>query len=169
MGEVQLELFAGEGESTLARAHDQLRGVAASLPSTVRFGTSSWAFPGWRGIVYSRSRSQGELSREGLREYAQHPLLRTVEIDRSYYAPIPDEDFARYALQVPAGFVFCVKAPAAVTSAALPGSVQAPQANPSFLPQIDCRRKCLLQWRNILAKVRGRWSCSFLRNPPDFD
>ena len=89
MGEVQLSLFAGEGESTLVRAHDQLRGVAASLPSTVRFGTSSWAFPGWRGIVYSRSQSQGELSREGLREYAQHPLLRTVGIDRSYYAPIP--------------------------------------------------------------------------------
>jgi uncharacterized protein YecE (DUF72 family) len=28
------------------------------------------------------------LARTGLRAYAQHPLLRSVGIDRTYYAPI---------------------------------------------------------------------------------
>jgi uncharacterized protein YecE (DUF72 family) len=51
-----------------------------------------------------------------LREYARHPLLRTVGIDRSYYAPIPDEDLQRYASQLPTGFLACAKAPALVTS-----------------------------------------------------
>ena len=58
------------------------------------------------------------LARDGLREYAAHPLLTTVGIDRSYYAPIPDEDLRRYAEQVPAGFRACLKAPSSVTSAA---------------------------------------------------
>ena len=168
MGDVQLGLFASERESTLARAHDQLRGVAASLPSTVRFGTSSWAFPGWRGIVYSQAQSQGELSREGLREYSQHPLLRTVEIDRSYYAPIPDEDFARYALQVPAGFVFCVKAPAAVTSATLPGSVQAPQANPSFLSADRLREEVLAPMEKHFGEGAGPVVLQFSPQPARF-
>ena len=56
------------------------------------------------------------LGREGLRHYARHPLLRTVGIDRSYYAPIPLDDLRAYADQLPAGFRCCLKAPAAVTS-----------------------------------------------------
>ena len=42
------------------------------------------------------------LGREGLRHYARHPLLRTVGIDRSYYAPIPLDDLRAYADQLPA-------------------------------------------------------------------
>jgi uncharacterized protein YecE (DUF72 family) len=59
------------------------------------------------------------LAKEGLREYVQHPLLRTVGIDRSYYAPVPREDLARFAQDLPDGYLCCAKAPAAVTSATL--------------------------------------------------
>jgi uncharacterized protein YecE (DUF72 family) len=109
-----------------------LRDTAARLSPLVRFGTSSWSFPGWRGLVYPSRRTEGWLSREGLREYVRHPLFGTVGIDRSYYARIPDEDLRRYADQLPPGFPCCAKAPARVTSAVVPerGSKE---ANPHFL------------------------------------
>jgi len=109
-------------EDRLAAAHAEAAVMAASLPAGVRFGTSSWAFPGWAGIVYPAGSTQGALARDGLRDYARHPLLRTVGIDRSYYAPIPIEDLRRYADQLPGGFPCCAKAPAAVTSRVSPGT-----------------------------------------------
>ena len=119
----QLSLFESEptrGErEALERVHAEAREVAAHLPADVYFGTSSWSFPGWAGIVYSSERTTSDLARNGLREYAQHPLLRTVGIDRSYYAPIPVEDLRAYAEQLPASFPCCIKAPAGVTALTL--------------------------------------------------
>lgn len=123
---------ANADQEALDRRFDDLRPVAQQLPSTLRMGTSSWSFPGWRGIVYPRAMTTTTLAQEGLRDYARHPLLRTVGIDRSYYAPVPREDWERYASQLPADFVCCIKAPASVTSYAVPGS-PAPQPNPDFL------------------------------------
>ena len=114
----------------LERERAQAAEIAARLPSNVFFGTSSWSFPGWRGIVYSGRATEGELAREGLAEYAKHPLLRTVGIDRGFYAPIPERDLLRYAQQLPPGFPCCSKAPAAVTAAELPGERR---PNPDFL------------------------------------
>lgn len=105
--------------SALEQRYERFRVLAASLPPGLRMGTSSWGFPGWQGIVYAKRRSAAALSREGLREYAQHPLLRTVGLDRSYYAPVPAEDLARYAADLPDGFPCCTKAPAAVMSSTL--------------------------------------------------
>ncbi|MGD9904044.1 MAG: DUF72 domain-containing protein [Vicinamibacterales bacterium] len=110
--------------------------VAAALPLEVAFGTSSWAFPGWAGLVYPAGLSAARLGRDGLRHYARHPLLRTVGIDRSYYAPIPLDDLRAYADQLPDGFRACIKAPAVVTSRVVPafgaGRGAAPP-NPDFL------------------------------------
>jgi uncharacterized protein YecE (DUF72 family) len=114
----------------LEREHAETAEIAARLPGNVFFGTSSWGFPGWAGIVYSRRATPGQLAREGLAEYVRHPLLTTVGIDRGFYAPIPEEDLLRYAAQLPAGFRCCAKAPAAVTAAELPGQRT---ANPDFL------------------------------------
>jgi uncharacterized protein YecE (DUF72 family) len=94
--------------------------IAARLPRGVRFGTSTWSFPGWAGIVYSRRASTADLARDGLEEYARHPLLTTVGIDRGYYGPIPPKDLERYAAQLPPGFPCCAKAPETVTSAGSP-------------------------------------------------
>ncbi len=99
-------------EETYARAAD----LAARLPPEVYFGTSSWSFPGWAGIAYAKRRSESQLARDGLAEYARHPLLRTVGVDRGYYAPIPRADFERYASQLPEGFPCCIKAPEVVTA-----------------------------------------------------
>ncbi len=134
----QLDLFgaslrppldAADAEQ-VEREHTEASRIAARLPSNVFFGTSSWSFPGWRGIIYSRRATEGELAREGLAEYAKHPLLRTVGIDRGFYAPIPERDLLRYARQLPPGFPCCAKAPAAVTAMEVPGDRR---TNPDFL------------------------------------
>jgi uncharacterized protein YecE (DUF72 family) len=94
--------------------------LAARVPDCIRLGTSSWSFPGWAGIVYDRAASRATLARKGLAAYGRHPLLRTVGLDRTYYAPIGEEDFAAYADAVPADFRFLVKAPEALTTARFP-------------------------------------------------
>jgi len=119
-------------ETRRARATE----VADALPRDVAFGTSSWTFPGWAGLVYPPGLSASALAREGLRHYARHPLLTTVGVDRSYYAPIPIEDLRQYADQLPDGFRCCLKAPAAVTSRTMPafgGARGAARVNPDFL------------------------------------
>jgi uncharacterized protein YecE (DUF72 family) len=90
--------------------------MASKAPAKLHLGTSSWSFPGWRGLVYEGEHSETSLSRNGLAAYSQHPLFRAVGIDRTFYAPIAESDYARYASQVPDSFRFMVKAPMAVTS-----------------------------------------------------
>ncbi|WP_323121078.1 DUF72 domain-containing protein [Burkholderia alba] len=108
--------------------------AAAALPPSVRLGTSSWYFPGWNGIVYGDDYAQSKLSREGLEAYGAHPLLKSVSLDRSFYAPLTVADYLRYAQQVPDDFRFVVKAPASVTDAVVRGNRGEPAGpNPSFL------------------------------------
>jgi uncharacterized protein YecE (DUF72 family) len=135
----QLDLFEDDGQdmapgssSALEARYARLSALALRLPPSVRFGTSSWSFPGWKGLVYSAARTEGRLARDGLSEYARHPLFRTVGIDRSYYAPIPEEDLRRFAEQLPAGFPCCCKAPASVTSPLVPDR-RSNEANADFL------------------------------------
>lgn len=116
----------------LRRTHEDAAAIAAGVPPGVFFGTSSWSFPGWKGLVYSGNRTQTALAREGLREYARHPLLTTVGVDRSYYGPIHADDLRRYAGQLPSGFRCCFKAPAAVTALTI-GTRGQTRVNPDFL------------------------------------
>ncbi|ALX43553.1 DUF72 domain-containing protein [Burkholderia humptydooensis] len=113
---------------------DDIAAAARALPPHVRLGTSSWYFPGWKGIVYGDDYAQSKLSREGLEAYAAHPLLKSVSLDRSFYAPLTVADYLRYAQQVPDDFRFVVKAPALVTDAVLRGARGEPTGpNPAFL------------------------------------
>jgi uncharacterized protein YecE (DUF72 family) len=117
------------------------------LPPEVRLGTSSWSFPGWRGLVYDREVSAQTLARHGLRAYGAHPLLRTVGLDRTYYAPMTQEAFAQLAAQAPADFRFVVKALETATVAVFPkhpryGS-EAGRRNSRFLDPIAVRETLL--------------------------
>ncbi len=117
-----------------AEPPQDVRDLGAELPPHVRLGTSSWSFPGWRGIVYGDDYSNSKLARDGLAAYGAHPLLRSVSIDRSFYAPLSVADYLRYAQQVPDHFRFTVKAPASITDAAVRGERGEPvAANPCFL------------------------------------
>lgn len=95
---------------------EELERIADELPDNLYLGTSSWSFPGWKGLVFDRSVSKATLAREGLAAYARHRLLRAVGIDRTYYAPISAEAFAEYAAVVPDSFRFLVKASGECTS-----------------------------------------------------
>ncbi|MFG5775906.1 DUF72 domain-containing protein [Comamonas sp. J-3] len=91
--------------------------LAPALPDLLRLGTSSWSFPGWQGAVWAKAYSERILAQRGLGAYVQHPLLRTVSIDRSFYRPLAASEYAVYAGQVPADFRFVVKGPALVCDA----------------------------------------------------
>ncbi|MEW5880008.1 MAG: DUF72 domain-containing protein [Pseudomonadota bacterium] len=127
----------GRGTVQPAVFSDDLLRLGRQLPRGVHFGTSSWGFPGWRGLVYGGDYTEAQLARDGLAAYSRHPVLRAVGIDRSFYQPLGAADYARYAAQTPPGFRFLVKAPARLTDAVLRGERGAPAAaNPDFLDAV---------------------------------
>lgn len=93
----------------------ELLTLRAQLVTSIRLGTSSWSFPGWRGILWDGTPSTAALARDGLATYAKHPLLRTVGLDKTYYKPAPLEEFVRLRRQVTDDFRFLVKAHEALT------------------------------------------------------
>jgi uncharacterized protein YecE (DUF72 family) len=127
----QLALFPGaEPEESQEREKTERVGpapislevedLAQALDPEIRLGPSTWSFPGWAGIVYDGKYSQAQLAHEGLAALARHPLLRGVGVDRTYYAPVPADELAAYAAEVPPGFRFLVKAHEALTLARFP-------------------------------------------------
>ncbi|MDY3115127.1 MAG: DUF72 domain-containing protein [Sutterella sp.] len=53
------------------------------MPRSLYLGLDGWQDARWRGLIYTPSSSPKRLAQEGLRAYAQHPLLRTVELPPS--------------------------------------------------------------------------------------
>ena len=121
----QLGLFGTEA----AIVTDEEARAAESLPAFVRFGTSSWTFPGWSMWPSAPS----------LRTYATHPLMRTAGVDRSFYGPLVDRDAAEYAEQLRANpdFRFVAKAWEEITTYSFPAhrryGARAGTKNASFL------------------------------------
>ena len=125
-----------------APVDEELQRLARRLPPSIYLGTSSWSFPGWQRIVYGGEHTEVQLARLGLAAYSGHPLLRAVGLDRSFYQPLAEKQYAGYASQVPEQFRFVVKAPASVTDALLRGERGAPAAeNPSFLDPVLAREQ----------------------------
>lgn len=93
--------------------------LATGLPRWLRLGTSSWSFPGWGPhLVYGNATASAKaLAERGLEAYAKHPLLRTVGIDRTYYAPMRAEEWSSYRAQVSDDFVPTTKVWSGVTAA----------------------------------------------------
>lgn len=89
---------------------DAVRALAAALPPHLFLGTSSWAYPGWRGIVYGTRAPAAALASDGLAAYAAWPLHRTVGLDRAFYATPSVTEYRALAALVPDGFRFVVKA-----------------------------------------------------------
>jgi uncharacterized protein YecE (DUF72 family) len=80
----------------------------------VYIGTSSWKYPGWRGLVYDENRymtrgkvAESRFERECLAEYAE--VFKTVCVDAAYYR-FPDQRYLESMMsQVPADFQFSFK------------------------------------------------------------
>jgi uncharacterized protein YecE (DUF72 family) len=118
----QTDLFGGKAVASQP-VDPALDMLAAQLPPGLRFGTSTWSFPGWAGLVYGSHYEEAQLARDGLAAYARHPLLRAVGVDRSFYAPLSTATLARMAAAVPGDFRFLLKAHAALT---IPRSARRP-------------------------------------------
>lgn len=137
----QLGLFDRSDEEATSVSDDaqgELESIRNRLPAKLRFGTSSWTFPGWAGLVYrQRYANQRAFLRDSLGEYAQHPLMRTVGVDRGYYTPVSEEELAAYSKQLPDGFRAAMKVWQRVTMPGFPRhpryGADAGKENPSFL------------------------------------
>lgn len=155
----QLDLFghpsvpeqSREGACPAAR-DAELQRLASRLSPRIRLGTSSWAFSGWAGVVYDRPLPGRVLSRDGLATYARHPLLRTVGLDRTFYAPISEDDYRRHAEQVPEGFRFLVKAPQSLTAAYL---FESREPSPHFMDPAAARDLFVSPCRAGLGAAAG--------------
>lgn len=129
----QLELFGG-ADHPWPRELDAL---GAALPANLELGTSSWTFPGWSGLCYPRGTSMATLQERGLALYSKYPLFRTVGIDRSLYRPIPRDELAAYAEQLPPTFRVVAKVWDRIVTARFPRHARfgplAGRDNPDFL------------------------------------
>lgn len=117
---------------------EPLYAMARALPPLLRMGVSTWSYPGWDGCVWDGAYDESVLSRKGLTALSQHPLMRTVCIDRTFWRPLSTEQYALHAAQVPDDFRCMVKCPNAVTDAQIRADDgQGKQLNPVFLdPQL---------------------------------
>ena len=92
------------GVGTGAAGTTDFERLRERIPSLVRFGTSTWNYPGWRGLVYHRDYGPKGAAARMLKEYAAFPLFGTVGIDSSYYGPPTEAVLRSYAENLPAGF-----------------------------------------------------------------
>jgi uncharacterized protein YecE (DUF72 family) len=143
-----------------AQLSDATQSLARALPQDLRLGTSSWTFPGWTDLVWDQPYAEAKLSKEGLRAYSQHPLLRTVSLDRAFYRPMTAEQYAQLAAQVPDDFRFVVKVPSMISDALIrstdgENAGRGLQANPHFLDVDLFHEACLKPLQMGLGKKLG--------------
>ena len=94
---------------------EQLKLKAAKLAREgVFIGTSSWKYPGWRGMIYDESRyitrgkfSESRFERDCLAEYAE--TFKTVCVDGAYYRFPENRYLEGMVSQVPDDFLFAFK------------------------------------------------------------
>jgi uncharacterized protein YecE (DUF72 family) len=110
--------------------------LRASIPDGIRFGTSSWTYPGWKGLIYQRDYPATGAGAEMLAEYARYPLFGTVGIDSSFYTPLTEKTLTSYAAALPEGFPCLSKVWDRLTVhtfAKARDKLRAGQPNPDFL------------------------------------
>lgn len=175
--DAQLGLFDEPPDSTPAPRQElrrELEMLRDRLPDRVRLGTSSWTFPGWAGLVYHRRYpNQRAFLRESLGEYATHPLMRTVGVDRSYYAPVPPDDLTLYANQLPGGFRCAMKIWQRIAMPVYPRHARygdnAGKANSDFLDAGVFAREVHAPVRDFFDQHMGPWILEIPPTPVPLD
>lgn len=80
-----------------------------NYPDYIRFGTSSWAYEGWKGNVYFKDYPKSRFKKDCLAEYAADRRFSTVGMDLFFYQPPTESLLLHYADQLPEGFKTCSK------------------------------------------------------------
>lgn len=142
------------------------------LPDTVRFGTSSWAYEGWKGQVYKQAYPKSRFAKHCLKEYAAceyggRRLFRTVGVDHSFYRPPAATQWKDYAAQVPDDFRICAKVWEEITIPAFAShpryGQKAGKPNPRFLDAALCEELVLAPAREGLGDRAGPMIFEFQR------
>jgi uncharacterized protein YecE (DUF72 family) len=143
-----------------------------SIPDTVRLGTSSWAYEGWKGQVYHQGYSKNRFAKDSLAEYAAYEyggrrLFRTVGVDHSFYRPPTAAQWHGYAAQVPDDFRICSKVWEELTIAAFADhprhGTKAGKINPRFLDAALCEEMVLAPAHAGLGNRAGPMIFEFQR------
>jgi uncharacterized protein YecE (DUF72 family) len=100
---------------------DDIKRKLASLAAEgVFIGTSSWKYPGWRGMLYDEARyvwrdkfAKSRFEKNCLTEYAE--VFKAVGVDAAYYTFPSVKYLGGLAAQVPADFQFAFKVTDTVT------------------------------------------------------
>jgi len=122
---------------------DQIKQCIANLAASGIFiGTSSWKYPGWRGMLYDEARyayrgkfAESRFEKNCLAEYAE--VFKTVCVDGAYYR-FPDQKYlSGLVSQVPEDFRFALKVTDEITIKRFPQhprhGARAGKANDHFL------------------------------------
>ena len=110
--------------------------IAKYLPRQWYFGTSSWKYEGWNGLVYQRNYSSEKQFQDScLQEYGDS--YSCVGVDHTYYSWPSSKGFDKYIHQTPSHFRFVLKATEKITIFKYPNlpryGKEAGKNNPSFL------------------------------------
>ena len=116
--------------------------IARLAGRNILVGTSSWKYPGWRGLLYDSDRYNfrgkfaiSRFERECLEEYAR--VFKTVCVDAGYYQFPTPSFLAKICAQVPDDFRFSFKVTEEVTVRRFPNlprsGARAGLSNPGYL------------------------------------
>jgi uncharacterized protein YecE (DUF72 family) len=142
---------------------DQLKSQLADLATRgVFIGTSSWKYPGWRGLLYEPARyewrgkfAETRFNRNCLSEYAE--VFKTVCVDAAYYTFPSHKYLEGMASQVPDDFLFGFKVTDAITIKKFPNldrfGERAGKPNESFLNAGQFTEEFLGPCDSIRSKV----------------
>ena len=144
-----------------------------ALPEQIRFGTSSWAYEGWQGLVYRHPYPKSRFAKDSLAEYAAYEyrgarLFRTVGLDHTFYRPSTAGQLAQYAAQLPPGFRVCSKVWEEMTIPVYARharyGAKAGTTNPRFLDAGLCEELVLRPSQEGLGQCLGPFIFEFQRS-----
>lgn len=131
----------------------------------ILFGTASFAYEGWKGIVYHERYRQATFKVDCLREYARYEPFRTVEFDFTFYRPPTARQLARYAAALPPGFPVLSKVWEELTMPRFPDlprhAGRCGQDNPRHLDSRVFREEVLPPFREAFGDHTGPFILEF--------
>lgn len=131
----------------------------------ILFGTASFAYEGWKGIVYHDRYREATFKVECLREYVQYAPLKTVEFDFSFYRPPSEAQLSRYASVLPPAFPVVSKVWEELTMPRFPElprhAGRAGGENPRFLDAKTFREEILPAYERAFAGHTGPFVFEF--------
>lgn len=143
------------------------------MMADLRWGTSTWAYEGWQGLVYRDVAGYGKtFARRCLAEYARSERFRfgCVGIDSTFYAPPTPAALAEYAEQLPPQFPCVVKVWQGVSAPFFTRhfgpSGHAGEPNPRFLDPAAFDREFLPAFRETFRDHVGAFVLEIPVVPP---